>query len=77
LALNGTLTANDGGAGNLGTVTFAGATTIGSTGVLNLGTGNNLVISSSISNNGDGNNLNLLAVRTLLTMVVFKLFYQL
>lgn len=58
LALNGTLTANDGGAGNLGTVTFAGATTIGSTGVLNLGTGNNLVISSSITNNGDGNNLN-------------------
>jgi len=58
LALNGTLTANDGGAGNLGTVTFAGATTIGSTGVLNLGTGNNLVISSSIANNGDGTNLN-------------------
>lgn len=57
LALNGTLTANDGGAGNLGTVTFGGATTIGSTGSINLGTGNNLVISSSITNAGNGTNL--------------------
>lgn len=56
LALNGTLDI-DNGAGGLGTVTLGGTTTIGTSGILQLGQTGDLVINGAVSNVGDGNNL--------------------
>lgn len=54
LTLGGDLVATDAG---IGDVTFAGATNIAATGTIDLGDGNDIIILSTISNAGDGTNL--------------------